>query len=192
MRTASMVVATSAALIVTTSPAIAQPTIEVPLKFTNCGSCLVTAWALVGNGDWTQTVRLRNGSGSLQVPANVSDFQVEVRKGIYSGVGSAALVVIAYTGEPVGSRISNKRSRTSRSGLVCVPLSEGLKIRARVKLMPTPRKERVYVNEPSQNKYVRAWATPTLPAVTDVYGTGPNTTKRGAASAVQIICGDRA
>lgn len=97
----------------------------------------------------------------------------KVRKGIYSGVGSAALIVMAYTGEAVGSPVSDKRSLTSRSGLVFVPLSEGLAIRVRVKLMRTPLKDRVYVNEPSQNKYVRAWASPTLPAVVDVYDTGP-------------------
>jgi len=56
--------------------------------------------------------------------------------------------------------------------------------------MKTPLKDRVYVNEPSQNKYVRAWASPTLPAVVDVRDTGPNTTRKGATSAVQVICGD--
>lgn len=191
MKPVTLVLATSAALVLTTSPAPAATTIDVPLKFKNCASCMVSAWALDGGKGWNQTVRLRNGKGVLRVPVRVSDFQVEVRKGIYSGVGSAALVVMAYTGESVGSRISDKRSRTSRSGLVCLPLSEGLVIRAQVRLMRTPRKERVYVDQPSQNKYVRAWASPTLPAVTDVYDKGPNATRRGAVSAVQVICGDR-
>ncbi len=191
MKTTLSVSATAMALAITLTPATAQTTIDVPIKMKNCASCTITALALVRNGDWDQTVRLRNGEGILRVPSGVSDFQVGVRKGIYSGAGAAALLVMAYTGEDVGSRVSNKRSRASKSGLVCLPLAQGLVIRARVKLMKTPRKERFYVGQPSQNKYVRAWAVPTLPAVVDVYDKGPNDTRRGAASAVQVICGDK-
>jgi hypothetical protein len=191
MHTTLAVSATAMALAISLAPATAQTTIDVPIKLKNCASCTITAWALVGNGDWNQEIRLRNGAGVLRVPSRVSDFQVEVRKGIYSAPGAAALLVMAYTGEEVGSRVSNKRSRASKSGLVCLPLSKGLVIRARVKLMKTPRKERFYVGQPSQNKYVRAWAVPTLPAVVDVYDKGPNDTRRGAASAVQVICGDK-
>jgi hypothetical protein len=181
-----------AALITVVPPATAETTIDVPIKIRNCSSCMINAEALVGEDDgWSQTVRLRKGEGVLHVPTSVADFAVFVRKGKYLGhSNSAALIVMAYTGEEIGSPISNKRSRTSKSGFVCVPPAEGLVIRARVKLMKTPRYKGWSSDQTFMKKYVRAWATPTLPSVPDVYDTGPWPTKNGAAAAQQIICGD--
>ena len=185
---------TCAALVVALPPATAETTIDVPIKIKNCKSCLVYAssTARPGGAYLDQTVRLRNGAGVLRVPSRVSNFQVHIRKGEwYAGApNSAALIVMAYTGEEVGSPISNKRSRTSRSGFVCVPLSKGLVIRARVKLFKAPRYKGWRKDHSFSKKYVRAWATPTLPSVPDVYDNGPWPTKKGAAAAQQTICGN--
>lgn len=181
-----------AALVMTVAPATAETTIDVPIKVKNCASCMVYASALVGENDgWDQTVRLRSGAGVLHVPSRVPDFQVHISKAGYLGhSNSAALIMMAYNGEEVGSPISNKRSRTSISGFVCVPPAEGLVIRARVKLMKTPHYKGWRSDHTFMKKYVRAWATPTLPSVQDVYDTGPWPTKNGAAAAQQTICGD--
>lgn len=71
-----------------------------------------------------------------------------------------------------------------------MPLSKGLVIRARAKLIRTPHYKGWRKDQTFMKKYVRAWATPTLPSVPDVYDNGPWPTKKGAASAQQNICGD--
>lgn len=192
MKTPLIATTTCSVLAITVAPATAKTTIDVPIKVKNCASCMINAMALVGDDGWDQTVRLRNGAGVLRVPSRVSDFQIHIRKGEwYAGApNSAALIVMAYTGEEVGSPISNKRSRTSKSGFVCVPLSEGLVIRARVKLIKAPRYSGWRKDHTFSKKYIRAWASPTLPSVPDVYDNGPWPTERGAAGTQQTICGD--
>ena len=181
-----------AALVAAVPPAIAETTIDIPIQIKNCSSCMIDAEALVGENDgWSQMVRLRDGEGVLHVPTSVSDFSVFVRKGKYLGhSNSAALIVMAYTGEEIGFPITNKRSRTSKSGFVCLPPADGLVIRARVELMKTPHYKGWRSDQTFMKKYVRAWATPTLPSVPDVYDTGPWPTTNGAAAAQQTICGD--
>ena len=71
-----------------------------------------------------------------------------------------------------------------------MPLSEGLVIRARVKLFKAPRYKGWRQDQSFSKKYVRAWATPTLPSVPDVHDNGPWPTKKGAAAAQQTICGN--
>lgn len=192
MKLSLIAMTTCAGLLTTVAPATGGTTVDVPIKIKNCASCMINAVALVGDSGWSQMLRLRHGAGVLQVPSRVSDFQIHIRKGEWDvgAPNSAALIVMAYTGEEVGSRISNKRSRTSRSGFVCVPLSEGLVIRARVKLIKTPHYRGWRQDHTFSKKYVRAWASPTLPSVPDVYDNGPWPTDRGAAGTQQVICGD--
>ena len=194
MKMSLIATTTCAALVIAVAPANAVTTIDVPIKIKNCQSCLIYAssTARAGGAYLDQTVRLRKGAGVLHVPSGVSNFQINVSKGRYLGhSNSAALIVMAYTGEVVGSPISNKRSRTSKSAFVCVPLSEGLVIRARVRLMKTPHYKGWRKDQTFHKKFVRAWASPTLPSVPDVYDRGPWPTNKGAAAAQQTICGDR-
>lgn len=105
------------------APAHAETLIEVPIQVSNCQSCEVFAQSIDSGGDfWDQAVRLSQGSGVLRVPVSVPSFQVSIQKGRYAGYdNSAALIVMAYRGESVGSSISNRRSRTSKAGFVCAP-----------------------------------------------------------------------
>lgn len=174
------------------APAHAETLIEVPIQVSNCQSCEVFAQSIDSGGDfWDQAVRLSQGSGVLRVPVSVPSFQVSIQKGRYAGYdNSAALIVMAYRGESVGSSISNRRSRTSKAGFVCAPLAQGLAISASVRLMKTPRYRGWRKDPLFKPKYIRAWASPALPSVPSRYSKGyPLTTKKGAIAVQNVICG---
>ena len=178
------------------APARAETLIEVPIRVSNCQSCEVFAQGIDNNGDfWDQAVRLRNGVGAFQVPVTVPDFQVSVQKGRYFGYdNSSALIVMAYRGEEVGSPISNRRSRTSKAGFVCLPTTEGLSIRAKVRLVKTPKYPGWRTDPLYKPKYVRAWASPTLPSEPSRSNPQalPLSTKKGAIAVQNVICGSNA
>lgn len=192
MSAARIAASTCAALLVTVAPAAAETTIEVPIQVKGCQSCMVFAQSVQSGVFWDQAVRLRGGSGILRVRSTVTDFQVGVEKGRYYGYdNSAAVIVMAYRGEVVGSPISNKRSRTSRGGSICVPVAEGLVIRARVKLVKTPRYKGWRKDDLFKKKYLRVWATPTLPSVPTIGDDLPLATKKGALAVQNVLCGTK-
>jgi len=178
------------------SPAHAESTVEVPIQVSNCPSCEVFAQGIDEFGDfWDQAVRLRNGVGAFQVPVSVPDFQVSVQKGRYYGYdNSSALIVMAYRGEEVGTPISNRRSRTSKAGFVCLPTTEGVSIRAKVRLVKTPKYRGWRTDPLFKRKYVRAWASPTLPSEPSRANSQglPLSTKKGAIAVQNVICGSNA
>ena len=178
------------------SPGQAETTVEVPIQVSSCSSCEVFAQGIDEFGDfWDQAVRLRNGVGAFQVPVTVPDFQVSVQKGRYFGYdNSSALIVMAYRGEAVGSPISNRRSRTSKAGFVCLPTTAGVSIRAKVRLVKTPKYPGWRTDPLFKRKYVRAWASPTLPSEpsrSNPQGL-PLSTKKGAIAVQNVICGSNA
>lgn len=187
---APLIAAAVCAALLPGTPALAESTIEVPIQIKNCQSCMVTAQSNQFGAFWDQTVRLRRGLGILRVPSTVTDFQVAVEKGRYYGYdNSAAVIVMAYRGETIGSPISNKRSRTSHGGFMCVPLADGLIIRARAKAVKTPhykgwRKDLLF-----KKKYLRVWATPTLPSVPTIGDDLPLATRKGALAVQNTVCG---
>lgn len=178
------------------SPGHAESTVEVPIQVSNCSSCEVFAQGIDEFGDfWDQAVRLRNGVGAFQVPVSVPDFQVSVHKGRYFGYdNSSALIVMAYRGEEVGSAISNRRSRTSNAGFVCLPTTAGVSIRAKVRLVKTPKYPGWRTDPLFKRKYVRVWASPTLPSQATVRNSQglPLSTKKGAIAVQNVICGSNA
>ena len=127
----------------------------------------------------------------MRVPVSVPNFQVSIQKGRYSGYdNSAALIVMAYRGETVGSTISNRRSRTSEAGFVCAPLAQGLAITATVRLVKAPRYRGWRKDPLFKPRYIRAWASPTLPSVPSRSSKGfPLSAKKGAIAVQNVICG---
>lgn len=175
------------------APAQAETSIQVPIQVGHCASCEVFAQGIESDGDfWVQAVRLRHGVGTLQVPISVPSFQVAIEKGrIYGYDNSSALIAMAYRGETVGSPISNRRSRTSKAAFVCVPTTEGLAIRAEVRLIKSKRYPGWRDDPLFKPKYIRAWASPTLPSVPTRYSEDelPLATKKGAVAVQNVMCG---
>ena len=174
------------------APARAETFIEVPIQVSKCQSCEVFAQGIADDGEWwDQAVRLSQGAGVLRVPDSVPSFQVSIQKGRYAGYdNSAALIVMAYRGESVGSSISNRRSRTSKAGFVCAPLAQGLAISATVRLVKTPRYRGWRKDPLFKPRYIRAWASPTLPSVPSRSSKGfPLSAKKGAIAVQNVICG---
>ncbi len=178
------------------APAQAQDTV-VPVRIRDCAACMIYA----GTADysypyrnWSQTVRLRNGAGTLQVPTWVTSIQIGVQKGQWSGPGTQSQIVYQYVGETPGLLISYKRARTSRGGYMCIAPTPGLVINARAVLRKTKRYKGWRKDPLFDKKEVLVWATPTLQGKSTYnryQEDSPLATQRGLIGVQNTVCGQK-
>jgi hypothetical protein len=186
--------ATTAGVILAGIPglAAASGSITIPVTIRDCSSCMVYA----GTADysfpyrhWDQTIRLRNGTGALNVPTWVTSFQIGVQKGTWSGPGTQSQIVIQYLGETAGLPVSARRARTSHAGYMCIAPTPDLRIAARAVLRKTIRYKGWRQDRLFDRKEVLVWATPTLQGRPTYRSDGPLATQRGLIGVQNTVCG---
>ncbi len=178
------------------APAQAQDTV-VPVRIRDCPACMIYA----GTADysypyrnWSQTVRLRDGTGTLQIPTWVTSIQIGVQKGRWSGPGTQSQIVYQYVGETPGLPISYKRARTSRGGYMCIAPTPGLVINARAVLRKTKRYKGWRQDPLFDKKEVLVWATPTLQGLSTYnryQQDAPLATEHGLIGVQNTVCGQK-
>ena len=178
------------------APAQAQDTV-VQVQIQDCAACMIYA----GTADysypyrnWSQTVRLRKGRGTLHIPTWVTSIQIGVQKGRWSGPGTQSQIVYQYVGETPGLPISYKRANTSLGGYMCIAPTPELVINARAVLRKTKpykgwRKDPLF-----DKKEVLVWATPTLQGLSTYnryQENSPLATERGLIGVQNTVCGQK-